>query len=254
MSIQHVSLVLDCRDEQLSSARRMVLIALANRADADDICWPRQELIAQETGMSVRSLQDHLTALVTMGYLERATHARGQGKGSKTVYRLITDRLRGAKSAPANDEFRDARFAPAKFGDAESCGLDTRNTASQEPTVEPTVDDDDTRERVKTIRTLCEPVMVSPARSPSVAVLIEPTEWAKRSDFDTFVLPVLCGVVERHRGPPIRSWGYFGRALADEADRMRSATVIPIGEAPRRETPTDDYQARLMEKMRAITT
>ena len=55
MSIQHVAAVLDCRDPKLASCKKLVLIALANRTDQAGQCWPSQELLAGECGITPRT-------------------------------------------------------------------------------------------------------------------------------------------------------------------------------------------------------
>lgn len=99
------------------------------------------------------------------------------------------------------------------------------------------VDDDSARARVRQIRDVCEPVMASPAASAAVASLVEPFSWAKRADFESFVLPALtriAGNLAAKRAPPIGSWSYFGKALAGEAERMRAAAAgaPEVGDAP----------------------
>lgn len=105
MSIQHVGLVLDARDERLAGTRKLVLIALANRTDAAGKCFPTQDLIASECGIEVRTVSDHLKALEADGFIARKTQHLGRGNGSRTVYTLHLDLLRNApeKIAGANN-------------------------------------------------------------------------------------------------------------------------------------------------------
>ena len=93
MSIQHISKVLDARDERLTGCRKLVLVTLANRTDAQGRCWPSQELVAGECGITTRALRDHFQALEKDGFLRRYTKHLGQGNGSRTTYVLILDSL-----------------------------------------------------------------------------------------------------------------------------------------------------------------
>jgi hypothetical protein len=133
MSIQHVAAVLDCRDPKLASCKKLVLIALANRTDQAGQCWPSQELLAGECGITPRTLRDHILALETDGFIVRETTQFGQGKGARTVYRIVLSSL---KSAP--EEIAAAKFAPEVF-DTCTGSLPPLKSNLQEPTL----DDDD---------------------------------------------------------------------------------------------------------------
>jgi len=133
MSIQHVAAVLDCRDPRLASCKKLVLIALANRTDQAGQCWPSQELLAGECGITARTLREHILALETDGFIIRETTQFGKGKGSKTIYKIVLSAL---KVAP--EEIAAAKFAPEVF---DSCtgSLPPMKSNLQEPTL----DDDD---------------------------------------------------------------------------------------------------------------
>lgn len=128
MSIQHVSAVLDCRDPRLTGCRKLVLVTLANRTDEAGRCWPSQELLSGECGVSIRALSDHLKALEDDGFISRDTQHRGRGNGSRTIYTLHVQAL---KLAPENN-------APAEIADAilvECTGSTPRVTNHQEPSI-----------------------------------------------------------------------------------------------------------------------
>jgi hypothetical protein len=128
MSIQHVSAVMDARDTRLAGCRKLVLIALANRSDQYGKCWPSQELLADECGVSVRALAHHLKALEADGFITRSTKHLGRGNGSRTAYVLNLEQL---KNAPA--EIAGANNAPAK--NVECTGSWRHVTNRQEPSV-----------------------------------------------------------------------------------------------------------------------
>lgn len=130
MSIQHVAAVLDMRRTDISGARRMVLVCLANRTNEHGECWPSQRLIGEEAGLKVRSVQDHLKALEELKIISRQTIAKGQGRGGQTTYVLHLDQLAHADNAPAKD-------APANNADANS-GVCTRSIPRPNNLQEPT--------------------------------------------------------------------------------------------------------------------
>jgi len=128
MSIQHVAAVLDARDDRITGTRKLVLITLANRTNEHGKCWPGQELLAGECGISVRALADHLKALESEGFIKRSTQHLGKGNGSRTTYTLHLAML---KVAP--EEIAGAEVAPASF--VGCTGSTPHVTNRQEPTV-----------------------------------------------------------------------------------------------------------------------
>lgn len=133
MSIQHVSAVLDCRDPRLAGCRKLVLIALANRSDQYGKCWPSQELLADECGVSIRALAHHLKALELDGFITRSTKHLGRGNGSRTAYVLRLDTLKNAPAEIAGANNAPAENAPAK--NVECTGSRRHVTNRQEPSV-----------------------------------------------------------------------------------------------------------------------
>ena len=110
MSIQHVAAVLDARDDRLTGSRKLVLVTLANRTNEHGKCWPSQQLLADECGISIRAIADHLKALEADGFVVRSTQHLGKGNGSRTTYTL---HLAALKVAPA--EIAGAEVAHATF-------------------------------------------------------------------------------------------------------------------------------------------
>ena len=128
MSIQHVAAVLDARDDRITGTRKLVLITLANRTNEHGKCWPSQDLLAGECGISVRALADHLKALEADKFIKRSTQHLGKGNGSRTTYTLHLAML---KVAPA--EIAGAEVAPASF--VGCTGSTPHVTNHQEPTL-----------------------------------------------------------------------------------------------------------------------
>ncbi len=109
MSVHVISAVLNCRNAELSCARRMVLVVLADHASGEDArCWPSQQLVADEAGCGIRTVKSHIKWLEDNGYIIRTTKKLGQGNGSRTSYKICLSRLqsdtidRGAENAGAN--------------------------------------------------------------------------------------------------------------------------------------------------------
>ncbi|MCH2258639.1 MAG: helix-turn-helix domain-containing protein [Alteromonas sp.] len=138
MSVQYIGAVLDCRDENLSTSRRMILVVLANFAGDDGHSWPSQELIAEQSGCKIRSAREHLKWLTDNGFITRHTKNLGQGRGSRTSYKIHRKRLEQIttdKPGHAGAEFAPAKFAAANNG---TCtGRKPQLTNRQEPSITP---------------------------------------------------------------------------------------------------------------------
>jgi len=132
MSIHVISAVLNCRDPELTSSRRMVLVCLANYAGDDGHSWPSQQLIADESGCGIRSVKDHLKWLEENGFMIRKTKSLGQGNGSRTSYHIMLPRLSRAP-LDARAEIAGANIARAKSRNCE--GSIPPLTNRQEPSV-----------------------------------------------------------------------------------------------------------------------
>lgn len=94
MSVHVISAVLACRDKELSPARRMILVVLANFAGDDWRSWPSQVRIAEQAGCKERQAREHLKWLEAEGFISRHTVRLGQGNGSRTSYEIHAGRLR----------------------------------------------------------------------------------------------------------------------------------------------------------------
>ncbi len=75
---------------------RLVLIALANRANENGICWPSKKTIAQDCNTHPDSVKESITRLEELGEI---TADRKGGRGRTSIYRII---LKGEQSSPLN--------------------------------------------------------------------------------------------------------------------------------------------------------
>lgn len=86
---------------ELRCVEKMVLVALANRADdaKDNTAWPSMETIAAESGLSIRAARQAIGALEAAGHISRQERP---GKG--VIYWVHPGRIcRGADDAPRQD-------------------------------------------------------------------------------------------------------------------------------------------------------
>jgi len=81
MSVQAISWALNMKAG--SPSAKVVLLAIANYADASGICWPSQDLIADQTEQSIDSVQRRIKELEDLGLLSRKPRRR-----ASTIYQL----------------------------------------------------------------------------------------------------------------------------------------------------------------------
>ena len=71
-----------------SSGERLVLVALADRADEDGHCWPSAAWLGRKTGLNERTVRRHLDTLDERGLLRRERRHRANGELSVYDYYL----------------------------------------------------------------------------------------------------------------------------------------------------------------------
>lgn len=73
---------------------------------------------------------------------------------------------------------------------------------------------------------------------PGLIVLSEVYAWLGAGcDLQADILPTVRALAARHRGPPIRSWRYFARAVIEARDRRATLTTVSV--APASEAAAD---------------
>ena len=73
--------------QQLSGPEKLVLMAIADHADDDGICWPGNAHIARKCNLSQRSVQRHIKNLIDNGYM--TAHRRYRETGGQTSNRYV---------------------------------------------------------------------------------------------------------------------------------------------------------------------
>ncbi|MCA1393770.1 helix-turn-helix domain-containing protein [Bradyrhizobium sp. IC3123] len=69
-------------------ARKLLLLVLATYADKHGICWPSQETLAEDTGMSLDTIQRHTKKLKNEEFLTIARPPKRRGQWQTFVYQL----------------------------------------------------------------------------------------------------------------------------------------------------------------------
>jgi len=75
--------------QKCSPATKTVLLALADHADDDGICWPGRKGLAGKIGITPRNITRHLAILTKLGIIESVKRLRDDGSRTSNLYRLV---------------------------------------------------------------------------------------------------------------------------------------------------------------------
>lgn len=98
MSIKHILLSMEASVG--SSARKLVLIKLADNANDEGVCFPSYKNIADHCEMSKRSVMSHIKRLESDGFLSKSARKTSVGNSSN-VYKLS---IRGGENSSPPSE------------------------------------------------------------------------------------------------------------------------------------------------------
>lgn len=129
----------------LSSSTKLVLVALADRANEDTgECWPGLESVAKRACMSTRQVSRHLTKLTEAGLISRRRIRRDDGTLGKYVFRVNLDQPTLTETPPdTDDQWTDATSGHSGSSPPDIEGPDHRTSVSaqeathSEPSQEP---------------------------------------------------------------------------------------------------------------------
>lgn len=71
-----------------NATSKLVLLALADKANEDGECWPGMDTVAKMAGVSVRQISTHLTRLEEWGLIERRRRRTALGHLGRYVFHL----------------------------------------------------------------------------------------------------------------------------------------------------------------------
>jgi hypothetical protein len=118
-----------------SARRKLLLLALANYADENGVCWPSQETLGRDTEQSLDTVQRQLAALEKLKLLtrERMPKRRGQWQGHRYKLALQAGDPPQGQSAARSPNLPSGQAAAS----APTRPLSLRLKPSIEPSYEP---------------------------------------------------------------------------------------------------------------------
>lgn len=90
MSVQAITWALSLTGE-LSTSEKFTLVCLANYAGGDGRCHPGQKRLAQDTGLTERTVRTSLASLESKGYISRRRRERDDGTRTSDEYQIHTE-------------------------------------------------------------------------------------------------------------------------------------------------------------------
>ncbi len=124
MSVQAISWALDTKAG--SPEAKCILLCLANYADQCGVCWPSQEIIAEQSEQSIDTVQRKLAKLVELGLISRRRRQNRLSRGrASDVYQLNMTQLSTQPVFKPQPAAKDVKlFKPqTEVFKPHSCGL-----------------------------------------------------------------------------------------------------------------------------------
>lgn len=91
-----------------SNVLKSVLVAVANYADEEGVCWPSQARLARDTELSDRTVREALARLEKMGLMERTRRTNEDGYRASDRIRLNPSYRKQPPLGPMDQQERDA--------------------------------------------------------------------------------------------------------------------------------------------------
>ena len=92
-------------EQPINATEKVVLLALADHANEDGLCWPSISLLVKRAHVGERTVQRAIQSLEDAGFIARERRVRENGSDTSNLYRLIFDKVShgvsgGVKLAP----------------------------------------------------------------------------------------------------------------------------------------------------------
>lgn len=123
-----------------STGAKFVLFVMADYADEDGICWPSQEVLAETTEQSIRSIIRHIEMLSAGGWIARVgRHDEGEAnsgrRNGRQVYRLLAPseilNPKGARREKRHDTVSRRQQTETAVDDVTNCRVDSPKISPQ---------------------------------------------------------------------------------------------------------------------------
>lgn len=121
MSVYMIGKAFKVKD--LGSGEKLVLLALADYARDDGLCWPGIDHLSEKSSCSTRTVRRHIAALKKKGYLRVILRKRANGSYRTSMYQLFPDEFDPPKENGSTDV--TIHDLPPQGGDVDDTGVVT---------------------------------------------------------------------------------------------------------------------------------
>jgi len=94
--------------QPLTPTQQLIMLHLIDRMGPNQVCWPSQELLAEQTGYSSRCVRQAIKQLISAGYL--LLIESGKGRSNPNRYQLSISKFKasdGGQKLPLRDALRE---------------------------------------------------------------------------------------------------------------------------------------------------
>lgn len=121
------------KEQNTSGSERLVLLALADIANDDGVCWPSMTTLARKCNLSRRYIIDMLASLEQRKYIQRSKRRDAAGDPTSNIYRLNSGNwVVNPASPPSASRITTGSEADITTG-SEPCLTTVVNPASLKP-------------------------------------------------------------------------------------------------------------------------
>jgi DNA-binding transcriptional MocR family regulator len=114
-------------------ARKALLVAIANYADRDGVCWPSQKRLAHDSEQSLSSVERHMKSLEASGLITRREKARRGDGGVVTEITLCMDVEKIYRDLAENRRRTSTNSTSRQIEGTSDCGSGPVNLEAQVP-------------------------------------------------------------------------------------------------------------------------
>ncbi len=231
MSVQAMSWAFAVRG--ISPSEKLVLLSLANYANKDAQCWPKQDTIAEETELSSRTVWNALKQLTEAGIIVRESRKRSDGTRTSDMFTLNMGQDQVAISAEANRNICENQSQP--FPNPVAI-VATHNEPLLEPLIEPItttnardpVDPNDWRRMLDEARAAAGDTLDQTSagihHAADLRALVEPRDGEPCLWSEVIEAITVCRARSERTNRKIRSWSW----VRDDAIRIRDARLSAV--------------------------
>lgn len=238
----------------VSPSEKLLLLALANYADADGECWPSQTTLTFDTGLSERTIRTALASLEASGLLSRQRRNRPNGSRTSDLITLTLPETIAARPDQPTGKSRQAYRQMSPDLPANVAPLTTLEPSENRQRIDAVErasasDWPEGNPAAVLVDEIASP-WLDPQKTPGLILTAgRVSSWRREgASWSDDVLPVVKAVCSRRKAA-VGSWQFFDAAISQSIANNRAGLSIPEARAGP-ESLSDRIQAERDEAKR----